>query len=256
MLAVYVKEDGIFRPVKDIDDAGGSENFYIIYQCFDSSYVDTMDARVTKEFISYTHEEYKRRTGDSFGGVMPGFFTDEPQYYRYATAWSNTLPSEFEKAYGYSIFDKLPALFTDFEGADEFRYDYWYLCHKLFINNFIKVIYDWCDENGCQITGHAIEESLLFTQMWCIGGIMPFYEYEHIPGIDYLGRGISSDLSGKQGRLRCCPARQKEGAQRNVCMLRLGRYAERTEKNRRAPVFGRRQRNVSPPLPVLDKRAA
>lgn len=198
VLAVYVKEDGIFRPVKDIDDAGGSENFYIIYQCFDSSYVDTMDARVTKEFISYTHEEYKRRTGDSFGGVMPGFFTDEPQYYRYATAWSNTLPSEFEKAYGYSIFDKLPALFTDFEGADEFRYDYWYLCHKLFINNFIKVIYDWCDENGCQITGHAIEESLLFTQMWCIGGIMPFYEYEHIPGIDYLGRGISSDLSGKQ----------------------------------------------------------
>jgi hypothetical protein len=157
-----------------------------------------MDARITKEFISYTHEDYKKRNGDDFGKAMPGFFTDEPQYYRYATVWSNLLPEEFKKAYGYDVKSLLPALFIDFPGADEFRYDYWALCHKLFINNFIKVIYDWCEENGCRITGHAVEESALFTQMWCCGGIMPFYEYEHIPGIDYLGRNIGNDVAGKQ----------------------------------------------------------
>lgn len=196
VLAVYRQENGGFRRVEAPES--GAERYYVIYQNFDSSYVDTMDARVTREFISYTHEEYKKKIEKGFGTVLPGFFTDEPQYYRYATTWSNTIPAEFEKAYGYSVFENLPALFTDYEGADEFRYDYWSLCHRLFIQNFAGVVYDWCEKNGCRITGHAIEETALFTQMWCCGGVMPFYEYEHIPGIDYLSRGILSDIAGKQ----------------------------------------------------------
>lgn len=92
----------------------------------------------------------------------------------------------------------LPAMFIDFDGAEKFRYDYYRLCHLLFINNFIKPIYEWCEANGCRVTGHAVEESTLSGQMWCCGGVMPFYEYEHIPGIDYLGRGLSSDIAPKQ----------------------------------------------------------
>ncbi|MBQ4606469.1 MAG: hypothetical protein IJB15_07165, partial [Clostridia bacterium] len=45
---------------------------------------------------------------------------------------------------------------------------------------------------------HAVEESSLSGQMMCIGGVMPFYEYEDIPGIDYLGRGIADDIAPKQ----------------------------------------------------------
>ncbi len=198
VLAVYVKNGDSVKLINSAEEAEGAEKILVVYQNYDSSYVDTMDARITKEFISYTHEDYKKRNGDDFGKAMPGFFTDEPQYFRYATVWSNLLPEEFKKAYGYDVKSLLPALFIDFPGADEFRYDYWALCHKLFINNFIKVIYDWCEENGCRITGHAVEESALFTQMWCCGGIMPFYEYEHIPGIDYLGRNIGNDVAGKQ----------------------------------------------------------
>jgi hypothetical protein len=129
---------------------------------------------------------------------MPGFFTDEPQYFRYATVWSDTLPELFEKEYGYDIFTALDAMFTDFEGAREFRYDYWRLAHRLFINNFVKIIYEWCEENGCKLTGHAVEETFLAGQMWCCGGIMPFYEYEHIPGIDHLGRNYDQGIASKQ----------------------------------------------------------
>lgn len=32
----------------------------------------------------------------------------------------------------------------------------------------------------------------------CCGGVMPFYEYEHIPGIDWLGRDTASELSPRQ----------------------------------------------------------
>ncbi len=170
--------------------------YHVIRQKYDSSYVDTLDADITRKFIKATHEVYKEKVG--FSDCMPGFFTDEPQYYRYATPFSNKLPEEFEKAYGYSVFSALPALFIDFEGAKEFRYDYYLLCHKLFIQNFIKVIYDWCEENGCMLTGHAVEEPTLRGQMWCCGGVMPFYEYEHIPGIDYLSRNLDTDIASKQ----------------------------------------------------------
>ena len=34
--------------------------------------------------------------------------------------------------------------------------------------------------------------------MMCCGGVMPFYEYEHIPGIDWLGRYCDMNLSSRQ----------------------------------------------------------
>lgn len=105
-----VSENEIVRLHAPSDDI---YEYFCIYQKYDSSYVDTMDAEITKEFLRYTHDEYKKVLGDDFGKGMPGFFTDEPQYYRYATPWSNKFKDEFEKKYGYNILDYLPALFDD-----------------------------------------------------------------------------------------------------------------------------------------------
>lgn len=176
----------------------GVNEYHCVYRNADDSYVDTMDANITRKFIAATHEDYKKRLGDDFGTAMPGFFTDEPQYYRYKTPWSDTFPVEFEKCFGYDVMSALAALFIDFEEAREFRYDYHLLCHKLFLNNWIKVIYEWGQENGSMVTGHFIEERILFGQMWCCGGIMPFYEYMDIPGVDFLCKGVDNDISHKQ----------------------------------------------------------
>ncbi|MGN1346216.1 MAG: glycosyl hydrolase [Eubacteriales bacterium] len=211
IIAVYRKNaDGSFTRVTE--DVGDPE-YLILYKRYDESYVDTLDGSITDKFIEATHEEYKKRiAADDFGSgkPMPGFFTDEPQYYRWGNPYSNTLPGEFRKAYGYDLLDKLPAVFFDFDGADKFRYDYYLLIHKLFINNFIKKIYDWCEANGAEITGHAVEESSLGGQMMCIGGVMPFYQYEHIPGIDYLGRGIADDIAPKQLGSACAQLGRKK----------------------------------------------
>lgn len=195
VLAVYVMEG---ESVRRVTQPCGANKYLVITRHADSSYVDTLDASITAKFIAATHERYLHRLGSDFGGGMPGFFTDEPQYYRWATPWSNILPREFKNKYGYDIFDNLPALFIDCEGDKEFRHDYYLLLHTLFINNFIKPIYEWCEKHGCKITGHAVEEGSLSGQMWCCGGVMPFYEYQHMPGIDYLGRGLSSDLAPRQ----------------------------------------------------------
>ncbi|MBQ9748662.1 MAG: hypothetical protein IJV98_07755 [Clostridia bacterium] len=204
VLGVYTLAQG----VPTLVTAPQSAPYVVIRMGRDASYVDTLDAEITKKFIEQTHEQYKQRVG--FSENMPGFFTDEPQYYRYRTPWSRKLPAEFERAYGYSVLSVLPALFMDFEGAEELRYDYYLLCHRLFITNFIKVIYDWCEANGCMLTGHAVEERSLSAQMWCCGGVMPFYEYEHIPGIDYLSRRIDHDLAAKQLGSACAQLGKKK----------------------------------------------
>ena len=66
------------------------------------------------------------------------------------------------------------------------------------LKNFAETVYSWCDKNGYKLTGHYIEETSLGYQMMCCGGIMPFYEYEHIPGVDKLGRVIETELAPKQ----------------------------------------------------------
>ncbi len=192
---VYALNNGVPSLV---DSPDGSKEYLNIYRNYSSSYVDILDKNIIKKFIDATHEEYKKRIGKDFGTTMPGFFTDEPQYYRYATAWSDTFITLFEETYGYSVFDVLPALFIDYDGAKELRYDYWALCHKQYTESFAKQIYDWCTENGVQLTGHSIEEASLHFQMVCSGGVMPFYEYEHIPGVDHLTKTIRDDLQPKQ----------------------------------------------------------
>ena len=209
-VAAYVKnDDGSYTWVKEA--VAGCKNYFRIYRQYDSSYVDVLDADITREFIKLTHEEYKKVCGEDFGGAMPGFFTDEQQYFRWGHTYSNTLPKIFKETYGYEIFDGLPAIFEkDIPNADKFRYDYYKLIHELFINNWVKVVYEWCHENGVQLTGHAVEESSLGGQMMCIGGVMPFYEYEDIPGIDYLGRGIADDIAPKQLGSACAQLGKKK----------------------------------------------
>ena len=236
ILGVWVDNGNSIRLIEKKEEA---KRYHVIKLGVDASLADSFDLRVTEEFIKFTHEEYKKRVNEAdFGGAMPGFFTDEPQYYRWGTPWSNTFPEEFEKAYGYSVFSKLPALFIDFEGSKEFSFDYYKMCHRLFIDHWVKPIYEWCEENGCRLTGHAVEENHLNGQMWCIGGVMPFYEYEHIPGIDYLGREISDDIGSKQLGSACEQLGKKKALSEmfgccgwDVTPLELKRIAERQYVN-------------------------
>ncbi|MBQ5802194.1 MAG: hypothetical protein IIW27_04100 [Clostridia bacterium] len=193
---VYVIENNKLRRVTAAEP--NVETYHTVYRKYDETYVDVMNAKVTAEFVEITHAEYKKRLGDDFGKAMPGFFTDEPQYYRWATVWSDTFIEGFKKEYGYDVLGCLAGLFVEYDGSQEFRFDYYRLCNRYYTDHFIKVIYDWLHANGGQITGHSVEEAGVGGQMWTCGGIMPFYEYEDIPGMDWLGRPIGNDISPKQ----------------------------------------------------------
>ena len=152
------------------------ENCLNVYQHYATSTADILNPEVVDKFLTMTHEEYRKR--DTYN--LKGFFTDEPQYYRWGSPYTKVLAPYFEKTYGEDLLDGLGLLFVKKEGYRAFRYKFWKSMQALMLENFAKKTYDWCDKHGYKLTGHYVDEGSLTGQMWCCGGIMPFYEYEHI----------------------------------------------------------------------------
>ncbi|MDY3070798.1 MAG: glycosyl hydrolase [Eubacteriales bacterium] len=194
-LAVYRLSDGVLRRVREDE---GDADYLCLYDRTNSSVVDILNPRIVRDFIAETHERYYARFPESFGGVMQGFFTDEPQYFRWDTAYSPVLRDAYRARWGEELLDSLGALFVDCEGAKKLRWRYWKLANELYAQSFARQIYEWCEAHHSQLTGHSIEERNLFWQMCCCAGVMPFYEYEHIPGMDWLGRDIADERAPRQ----------------------------------------------------------
>ncbi|MGI6174198.1 MAG: glycosyl hydrolase [Christensenellales bacterium] len=190
--ACYIVENNKMRRVTE----GKAQ--YAVYDMLNSSVVDILNKDIVQKFIRETHEEYYAHFGDKFGKAMKGFFTDEPQYFRYDTAFTPCILPLYKERYGEDLLDTLAALFIECEQSDTTRYRYWLLMNELYTESFAGTIYAWCEAHNCQLTGHSIEERNLFGQMMCCAGIMPFYEYEHKPGMDWLGRGIDTEIAPKQ----------------------------------------------------------
>lgn len=161
-------------------------------------YIDALDPKVIRAFLEETHERYHREFGPDFGGKLKGFFTDEPQYANGLIPWSPVLEEAYEARYGEALRPLLGWLFLDGERTRELRIRYFSLAGELYRESFLKQIYDWCEEHGCQLTGHVMAEDSLFSQLACTGGAMPCYDYFHMPGIDWLGRDIASPMIPKQ----------------------------------------------------------
>ena len=179
-------------------DKGGDGNYLNIYDNIAVSTVDILNPEVVDKFLAETHEKYRAYYGEDFGKNITGFFTDEPQYQRWNTSFTKMMIKYFKEEYGEDLKDGLGLLFIEKEGYRSFRYKYWKGMQALFLKNFSKKIYDWCEKYGVKFTGHYVEESSLGGQMMCCAGIMPYYEYEHIPGIDWLARNTPNEIAPKQ----------------------------------------------------------
>ena len=165
------------------------KNLHFYYEV-NPFYVDTLSKEVIAEFIRVTHKAYKDTMGEKWGD-MKGFFTDEPQVSRKGFPWSLDLEAEYESRFGEDIKPLLPALFFDFEGCKEVRYNYWTIVRDMFAEAFMKQIGDWCKANGSALTGHMVIEEWFGHQILSNGACMPHYEYMDIPGVDNLGRRLA-----------------------------------------------------------------
>ena len=160
------------------------------------TYLDTLNPEAVKQFIKITYENYKKHCGKYFGSVIPGIFTDEPNYgYQFfilddgiGISWTDKLPGVFQKRYGYDICDKLPEIYFNFkdEKISKTRYHYFDCITYLFVDSFAKQIGAWCEKNKILFTGHILGEDSLTSQTYVVGSCMRFYEYMQAPGMDLL----------------------------------------------------------------------
>lgn len=163
-------------------------------------YVDTLNPRVIQEFIDVTYERYAKACGKEFGKSIPVIFTDEPQFaYKETLALPHdqkdihlSFTDDFEETYrarfGESLLDHLPELVWELADGAVSLYRYRYHDHiaNRFSDAYFSQLYNWCGVHNIMLTGHAVEESTLWSQTRAIGEAMRCYQNLHIPGIDIL----------------------------------------------------------------------
>ncbi len=160
------------------------------------TYLDTMNPEAVKAFISVTHEAYRKHCHTDFGGVIPGIFTDEPNYmstngwhrHHPAMPWTAKLPAYVKKHCKFDLVAVLPELFFPFadDAPSKARHHYYDSISQLFSNAFGKLIGDWCAENNLLYTGHLLKEATPVSQSEEVGSAMRFYPHMQAPGMDLL----------------------------------------------------------------------
>lgn len=168
------------------------------------TYLNTLKRSATDKYISMTHEKYKEYCGSRLGSSIEGIFTDEPhrgsvmtdfgidnKNRKWMAPWTDELPATFKKRFGYDLVDRLPELFLkkEKETIAQVKWHYMEILEEMFLDNFVKPIYTWCDNNKMKLTGHFLHEDNLVAQAAMQGSLMRAYEYEHCPGIDVLTEG-------------------------------------------------------------------
>lgn len=167
--------------------------------CFakvNANYVDLLNDKVVDLFIESTHERYKERFGAYFGTVIRGIFTDEPQL-AFRTAWSPRLEERYNAVYG-NLRADLWLLREDTAKGRKFRSHFYELYAKLFAESFTDKLNRWCRENNLLLTGHFGGEDGISTQYQLSGNVANHYRYMDYPGIDFLGRRLTSPVLLKQ----------------------------------------------------------
>ena len=187
-----------------------------LFQARGLNYIDVLNPESARAFIEATHEEYRKRFGELFGGRIPGIFTDEPKMVPHGDfAWSGALPAEFAKRYGYDLVPLLPALVEDVGPiTTKVRCDYRRLLMELFAENFCGALRRWCEKHGLVLTGHISPEENPLGQVKYLSDLMPLLKEFHVPGCDLiiprvgdyghrglnLGPKLVSSVAHQQGR--------------------------------------------------------
>ncbi len=182
-------------------------------------YVDLMDRNVTDKFIEVTLEAYKKNVGDQFGKRVLGIFTDEPQIIPAGLPWTPKYFEEFQARRGYDLREHIPSITRPVGDWKKVRYDYYKTNHELFVQNWAKPYYEWCESNGVAFTGHYWDHD--FPNLSGVPDSMTMAAWQQIPGIDCLMNQYTETTTSQFGNIRFCKeissVAKQYGRQRILC---------------------------------------
>ena len=149
-------------------------------------FIDMFNNDAVEYYVRVSYDEMWREFSDEFGKTVASVWIDEPSYPASHLPFPRGIEGRFFERYGYSILDKLDALYFDTDGYKTVRYHYWTLLRDMLEKSFFATISDWCHAHGLLMSGHLLFEETLELQISRAAALMPYYKYLDVPGVDVL----------------------------------------------------------------------
>jgi hypothetical protein len=165
-----------------------------------------MDPAATKQYLEFTHEQYKKAVGDEFGKTIMGFRGDEPDYSIAGLPWTPKFFARFEQVKGYDIRPYVAA-FLQAKGATltekqrRAKADYYDVFSQMFRDGFFKPQGEWCAANHLEYQVHLNHEEMEMQLTRSEGDFMRDMKYVQVPGIDTIWHQIWTDTISDFPRL-------------------------------------------------------
>lgn len=158
-----------------------------------ASLMDYLNPLATRQFLDWTHEQYKKYFGSEFGKTLMGFMGDEPDFAY--TPWTPEILEEFKSRKGYDIKPYLASFFVPrlSDEAKRMKADYWDVWSGLFSENFFKVQADWCRENNIEYIVHLNHEDQMPGLVKSSGDFFKNMRHVGVPGVDAIWSQIWMD---------------------------------------------------------------
>jgi alpha-L-rhamnosidase len=167
---------------------------------------DYLNPEATKQFLAFTHEQYKRYLGDEFGKTILGFRGDEPDYTVSGLPWTQSFFDRFQQIKGYDITPYvatflLPRGTQITQEQERAKADYWDVFSRVFAESFFHMQADWCAANHLEYQVHLNHEEAELELTHSEGDFFRDMRAVQVPGIDTTRHQIWTDTISDFPRL-------------------------------------------------------
>ena len=154
--------------------------------------LDLLKAAAVQDYLRQAYEvPWWSRFAAEFGETIETVWVDEPHLRPPFLPWSDGLPAEFERRWGYPILAHLPSLYAQTGDWQQVRHHYWRVVLDLFLEGYFRPVGRWCAEHRVKFGGHLMGEDTINAQIAWTAAAMPCYEHMQLPGIDHLTMSLT-----------------------------------------------------------------
>jgi hypothetical protein len=179
----------------------------------EQSLEDYMDPAATRQYLAFTHEQYKHYVGDEFGKTIMGFRGDEPDYSIAGLPWTPKFFARFREIKGYDV-QPYAALFAQTPSRRDagvaihltpeqvrIKGDYYDVFSQMFAAGFFEPQGEWCAANHLEYQVHLNHEEMEMELTHSEGAFFRDMHWVEVPGIDAIWHQIWKDTISDYPRL-------------------------------------------------------
>jgi len=179
----------------------------------EQSLEDYMDPAATRQYLAFTHEQYKHYVGDEFGKTIMGFRGDEPDYSIAGLPWTPKFFARFKEIKGYDV-QPYAALFAQTPSRNDagvkihltaeqtrIKGDYYDVFSQMFAAGFFEPQGEWCAANHLEYQVHLNHEEMEMELTHSEGSFFRDMHGVEVPGIDAIWHQIWKDTISDYPRL-------------------------------------------------------